>query len=196
MTFPHGYDEGKALLQDGKAFEWPNAPSKPEGTTDLTRPLSKPGFGYVAGVLLDPQVEWGFVAALNKRLGLLLVYCFRRTDFPWVTLWEENKAIEAVPWKSETVALGLEFGTTPLPVSRRENFTLGGPLFDVPTVACIPARQQSTVRYMALLTKVPADFGRVRSITPDGAEIVITGDADSEPIRVPASGLTNIHPQT
>jgi hypothetical protein len=189
MTFPHGYDEGKALLQDGKVFEWPNAPRKPEGTTDLTRPLSRQGLGYVAGVLLDPQLEWGFVAAVNHRLGLLLAYCFRRADFPWVALWEENKAIEAVPWRSETVALGLEFGTTPLPVSRRENFTRGGPLFNVPTVACIPPRREKTVQYLALLTKVPVGFGRVQSIVPQGVEVIVTGDAGSDPIRVPASGL-------
>jgi hypothetical protein len=145
------------------------------------------------GVLLDPQVEWGFVAAVNKREGLLIAYCFRRADFPWVALWEENKAIDAVPWKGETVALGLEFGTTPLPVSRRENFTRGGPLFGVPTVACIPARQKKTVHYAALLARVPAHFGRVRSIVPQGKEVVITGDAVSAPIRIPASCLlTNV----
>lgn len=188
MTFPHGYDEGKALLQDGRVFEWPDAPRKPEGTTDLTRPLSRPGLGYVVGVLLDPQLEWGFVAAVNQRLGLLLTYCFHRADFPWVALWEENKAIQAVPWRGETIALGLEFSTTPLPVSRRENFTMRGPLFNVPTVACIPARRDKTVQYMALLTKVPPDFGGVRSIAPRGAEVIVTGDPGSNPIRLPASG--------
>jgi hypothetical protein len=192
MTFPHGYDEGKAALQDGKVFEWPDAPRRPEGIADLTRPLSQPGLGYVAGVLLDPQVEWGFIAAVNQRLGLLLAYCFRRADFPWVALWEENKAIQAVPWNGETVALGLEFSTTPLPVSRRENFTMGGPLFNVPTVACVPSRRDKTVQYMALLTKVPVDFGRVRSIAPRGGEMLVTGELGSDPIRLPASGLEQI----
>lgn len=201
MTFPHGYDEGKALLQAGRVFEWPNAPRTLGGATDLTRPLSQPGLGYVAGVLLDPQLEWGFIAALNRTLGLLLAYCFRRIDFPWVALWEENKGIEALPWRSETVALGLEFGTTPLPVSRRENFTAAGPLFDVPTVACIPARRKKKVSYTALLTRVPPGFERVQSITPQGAEWIITGDAGSKPLRVRASGaraecLTNVCAQT
>jgi hypothetical protein len=170
MTFPHGYDEGKALLEAGKTFEWPDAPRKLEGATDLRRPLSQEGLGYVVGVLLDPQVEWGFVAAVNQQLGLLLAYCFRRADFPWVTIWEENKAIEAVPWKAETIALGLEFGTTPLPASRRENFTTGGPLFDVPTLTYVPARREKIVSYIALLAKVPPGFGTVRSIAPEGRE--------------------------
>jgi hypothetical protein len=196
MTFPYGYDEGKALLEAGKIFEWPYAPRKLEGATDLRRPLSQEGLGYVVGVLLDPQVEWGFVAAVNQELGLLLAYCFRRSDFPWVALWEENKAIEAVPWKAQTIALGLEFGTTPLPVSRRENFTMRGPLFDVPTVTYVPARRQTIVGYIALLTKVPPGFGTVRSIAPQGREMVITGDASSVPIRLAASRLEQVWPAT
>lgn len=194
MTFPHGYDEGKALLEAGKTFEWPEAPRKLEGVTDVRRPLSQEGVGYVVGVLLDPQVEWGFVAAMNQRLGLLLAYCFRRADFPWVTIWEENKAIGAVPWKAETIALGLEFGTTPLPVSRRENFTMGGPLFDVPTLTYVPARREKIVGYIALLAKVPPGFGTVRSIAPQGREMVITGDASSAPIRLAAFCLDQIWP--
>jgi hypothetical protein len=192
MTFPHGYDEGKALLLSGQAFTWPNAPKKPSGTVDLSQPLSQNGFGYVAAVLLDPQADWGFIAAVNRRLQLLIVYCFRRTDFPWVALWEENKAIEAVPWRSETVALGLEFGTTPLPVPRRENFTAGGPLFGVPTVACVPARGQKTVSYIALLAKVPEGFTRVRRIMLDGEAVVVTGGAEDEAIRIGASRLQQI----
>jgi len=192
MTFPHGYDEGKALLQSGQAFTWPHAPKKPAGTVDLTLPLSRNGFGYVAAVLLDPQADWGFIAAVNRRLQLLIVYCFRRVDFPWVALWEENRAIEAVPWRGETVALGLEFGTTPLPVSRRENFTAVGPLFGVPTVACVPARGQMTVSYIALLAKVPAGFTRVRRIMLEGDAIVVTGGAEGETIRIGASHLQQI----
>jgi hypothetical protein len=146
----------------------------------------------VAGVLLDPHEEWGFVAAVNRRLQLLIAYCFRRAGFPWVAIWEENKAIEAVPWQSRTVALGLEFGTTPLPVSRRENFTARGPLFGVPTVACVPAREQKTVRYVALLAKLPEGFTGVRNITLDGETVVIAAGGEDQSIRIAASRLGGI----
>ncbi len=192
MTFPHGYDEGKALLRSGEAFTWPGAPKKPVGTVDLSQPLSQEGLGYVVGVLLDPREDWGFVAAVNRRLHLLIAYCFRRADFPWVALWEENKAIEAVPWTGRTVALGLEFGTTPLPVPRRESFTAGGPLFGVPTVAWVPARGQKTVRYAALLAKLPEGFTGVSRITFDGKAVVIAGRTEDKPIRIGASRFAEI----
>ena len=192
MTFPYGYDEGKSLLQSREAFTWPNAPKNPSGTVDLSRPLSLEGLGLVAGVLLDVNTDVGFIAAVNCRLNLLIAYCFRRSDFPWVTIWEENKAIKAAPWRSQTVALGLEFGTTPLPVPRRENFIGGGPLFGVPTTAYIPARGRKIVDYAALLTKVPDGFTDVRRIALEGKAIAITGGPKDETIRVKASWLQKL----
>ena len=41
MTFPHGYDEGKALLRSGEAFTWPEAPKNFGGTVDLSCPLCR-----------------------------------------------------------------------------------------------------------------------------------------------------------
>jgi len=187
MTFPHGYDEGKALLSSGKIFQWPKAPRKPRGKVDLSHPLSCRGLGFVVGLRLQAR-EWGFVAALNRRLGLLFAYCFRRSDYPWVALWEENRAIRAAPWRGRTTALGLEFGTTPLPLMRRENLLSGGPLFDVPTTAVIPARTSKTVAYLSLLAEVPRAFRCIRSITPVDKEIVVVAE-DGATLRIPASGL-------
>ena len=66
-----------------------------------------------------------FVAGMNTALGLLITYCFKRADFPWVAVWEENQGIAAVPWRQQTRAEGLEFSTTPLPVARRESYMSG-----------------------------------------------------------------------
>jgi hypothetical protein len=192
MSFPHGYDEGKALLRSGEVFTWPEAPKNSGGTVDLSRPLSQEGFGLVAGVLLDVTTDLGFIAAVNRRLHLLIAYCFRRSDFPWVTIWEENQAIEAAPWRSRTVALGLEFGTTPLPVARRENFLAGGPLFGVPTTAYVPARGRKTVHYAALLAKTPERFTRVAGVALQGESIVISGATKDETLRVKAARLREL----
>ena len=97
LTFPHGYDEGKASLRSGRTFRWPNAPGVTNKSVDLRRPFSLPGSGFVAGVLLEKGKNTGFVAALNRKERSLIGYCFSRSDFPWVTIWEENRAIQAVP---------------------------------------------------------------------------------------------------
>ena len=108
------------------------------GKVDLTRPFLRQGLGFVVAVLLDKKKSVGFVAAVNHKLGLFIAYCFKRSDFPWVAIWEENLGIAAPPWKQRTRARGLEFSTTPLPVLRRDAF-LSGRLFDEPTLTCVPA---------------------------------------------------------
>src|SRR5262249_38487728 len=128
LTYPHGYDEGRALLTSNDEFVWPNAPLAGGGTVDLSRPFSKRGLGFVVATLVDKKKDIGFIAATNPELGLLIGYCFKRVDFPWVAIWEENQGIAAAPWKQRTQARGLEFSSTPLPVLRREAF-LSGKLF-------------------------------------------------------------------
>jgi hypothetical protein len=190
VTYPHGYDEGKALLTSGEEFRWPNAPLLKGGKVDLTRPFLQKGLGFVVGVLLDKKRDIGFVAAMNRKSGLLIAYCFKRSDFPWVAIWEENRGIAAAPWKQRTQARGLEFSTTPLPVLRREAF-LSGRLFDEPTLTCIPAMDTKTVDYAALLTRVPKDFGNIRDIQVTEGRIVLYGNTRT-PLAIPASGINKL----
>jgi hypothetical protein len=192
LTFPHGYDEGKAFLASKREFLWPSAPRIGDGAADLTRPFSRPGRGCIAGVLLDTSRELGFVAALNLRKRLLIAYCFPRQDFPWVAVWEENCAVAAVPWKRQTQARGLEFGTTPLPVGRRENFLAGGPLFGVPTVVCVPAHGKLVTHYAAFLAHVPVGFTSITDIELGADEFHILAANSEDPLRVRASDASGL----
>jgi len=189
LTSPDEYDEGKTLLAPGTAFRWPRGPQSPKGTVDLSRPFSRKGSGYVAAVLLEPAREMGFIAVLNTQERVLFGYCFSQVDSPWVTVWEENRAIEAVPWKGTCQALGLEFGTTPMPVGRRENFLNGGPLFGTPTMTFIPARATKSVRYIAFLANVPSDFARLRDIRIGNGELLFFSAGSKLPLRMAASRI-------
>jgi hypothetical protein len=190
LTYPHGYDEGKALLASNQEFRWPNAPLAKSGTVDLTRPFLRQGLGFVVALLLDKKKELGFVAALNRKLGLLIAYCFKRSDFPWVAIWEENMGIAAAPWKQRTRARGLEFSTTPLPLLRREAF-LAGRLFDEPTLTCVPALGKKTIQYVALLTRVPKGFDHVSGIELRENQFLIHG-AKTQAVAVLASGAEKL----
>jgi hypothetical protein len=184
-------DEGTPpLLAAGEEFEWPNAPSATGGLVDLTSPLIRDGFSFLVAILLDKRRDVAFIAAVNRKLGLLLAYCFRRQDFPWVAIWEENRAIKAPPWNGMTQARGLEFSTTPLPLLRRDSF-LFGRLFDEPTLACIPARATKKVRYLALLARVPHDFETVQDIEVGQHEMKVQGSR-GQVINVPASATAHL----
>ena len=55
----------------------------------------------------------------------------------------------------------------------------------------MPALATKTVRYIALLARVPTDFGNVRDIEVDGKQVKIQGDGTGLPLSLPASGLTD-----
>jgi len=187
-TSPGEYEEGRTLLACDREFRWPFAPGAAGGKVDLRRPLSKRGRGFVAGVLIDSRRDTGFVAALNARHHLMIGYCFRRSDYPWVTIWEENRAIAARPWQGRSETRGLEFGTTPLALRRRETQAMGK-LFDTPTFDCVPAQGRRTVHYAAFLAIVPPDFDRVSDVRIEEDRILVFGDDHKSSVIVPARGL-------
>jgi len=149
-------------------------------------------------LLLDPRREIEFFAVLNTQHHLLLGYCFRRVEFPWIAIWEENKARTELPWNGTCEARGLEFASTPFPVGRREAF-LNGPLFGAPTSSFVPARSQKTAGYVAFLTKVPEDFREVTNIRLKAGEIQVCGSTKHGPgqkkvqtVRVAAARLADV----
>ena len=117
MTSPFGY-EGKSLLPNNRYFTWPYVRhGSNSGSVDLRLPFTEKGKGFLAGLMLDPERKIEYLLAVNWRLRLGVGYCFRRQDFPWMAIWEENCARQDAPWNGTTQARGMEFGTTPLPLT-------------------------------------------------------------------------------
>jgi hypothetical protein len=189
ITWPHGY-EGRNLLANSKEFSWPNAPMEDGHCVDISKPFSHPGTGFVVGALLNSQRDWGFVAALNFRLGLLLGYCFHRETFPWVAIWEENCARHNPPWKGTTQARGMEFGTTPMPVGKCEAFS-SGPLFARPTHCSIPAKGRLKTSYTIFVAQAGGDWRRIEDVQPRNQQICITGNT-GDVVNIPARDLSTI----
>jgi hypothetical protein len=140
--------------------------------------------------MLNPRRDMGYIAALNQPHRLLVGYCFRRIDFPWVAIWEENQARTTPPWNGMAQTRGLEFGSTPSPVTRREAFAVS-PLFDTPTFSIVPAKGKKTVSYLSFLAQVPAEFGWVRDIQVAKGEILVQGTGRRSSMQIPAAGLAD-----
>jgi len=151
------------FLQPDAEFSWPNAPTKNRKRMNLrTTPALR--FGHYTAQLLNPELEIAFIAACNPRLKLLVVYAFRRADFPWVGNWEERYNRTQAPWLRKTFCRGLEFSTTPFAIPRRE--TIGqGPLFGEATYRWLPARSKAQVRFLILLFEVPQTFRGVARVS-------------------------------
>jgi hypothetical protein len=141
-------------LRPGTAFTWPHAPRLDGGSADLTSyPGASSSSAYTA-LRLDPALDDGSFIAYSPSARLAFAYAWRREDFPWLGRWEENRARTAPPWNGRTRTLGLEFGVSPLPESRRQMIERGS-TFETPGFGWIPARKRVRVDYRATLW--PAD---------------------------------------
>lgn len=187
ITFPFGY-EGRAMLDSDRTFDWPCAPGVEATTTvDLRRPFSQPGKGFIAGVRLNPQREVEFVLAVNWQMKLGVVYLFRRHDFPWMTLWEENRARKDAPWNGKAQARGMEFGTCPLPLGRDETMRRGK-VFDTPNECVLAAGETKHACYLAALFDVPDGVKSIAGADAVADEIIIRDEQGSPVISIQAAG--------
>jgi hypothetical protein len=141
-------------LRAGAEFTWPRAPRADGGVSDM-RVFSDraSSSAYTAHRVAVSRDRGGFIA-YSPAARLAFGYTWRREDFPWVGVWEENHARTNVPWNGQALTCGIEFGVSPIPESRREMIARGR-LFDTPTFRWIPARTTIEVAYCAALR--PAD---------------------------------------
>ena len=137
-------------LEPGATFDWPFAP-RAGGTADLRTYSSAPASSAYTAQQMDPAREDAFVVAFSPTASLAFGCAWRREDFPWLGLWEENRARPGAPWNGRAVTWGLEFGVSPFPETRRQMIERG-PLFDTPTIRWVPARETVEVSYRFVVT--------------------------------------------
>ena len=127
-----------------------------EGNGDLQLYTNAPVSGGFTTHLIDPSRETAFFVAWSPRSQVALGYFWRRADFPWLGVWEENYSRTGAPWNGRTLTRGMEFGASPVAETRRQMIERGS-LFGVPAFRWIPARTRVEVRYgAAIQDNVPA----------------------------------------
>ena len=142
-------------LAPGEVFDWPLAPRINGGVVDLRRFSSAPASSGYTAYLMDPAREHAFFVAYSAEFELAAGYVWRRLDFPWMGLWEENRSRPQTPWNLGEIAWGFEFGCSPFPETRRAMIDRGQ-LFGTPTYRWLPARTAVTYKYEAIVTHTRA----------------------------------------
>jgi hypothetical protein len=194
-TWPLDYESGMLLKKDTE-FDWPFAPREEgPGVIDIRQPFSVPGRGLVATTLLDSQRDMQYLVAVNWKMGLGVGYCFRRRDFPWMTIWEENHSRQSTPWNGRTQARGMEFGSTPLPLGSVENFRRA-PLFDAPSQCVLPGGGAKTARYLVFLFTVPASMQSIRNVELEQDAIILSDEHDRPGTSITAQGCADFLSET
>src|SRR5262249_26899978 len=99
--------------------------------------------------LMDPAREHAFFVAFSPACQLAFGYVWKRADFPWLGIWEENASRTESPWNGQELTRGMEFGVSPFPEARRRMVERGS-LFGTPTFRWLPARTTLDVEYCAV----------------------------------------------
>jgi len=142
-----------------KGFEWPTGQA--ETTINLRTVRDVERSGFVNNFLVDPKMEFGYFTAVNPEHRLLLGYLFRRSEFPWLNVWEANQ-----PGASDQPVMltrGLEFSDTPTHGSLKAMVAVPK-LWDVPAYEWLNARAGLVKRFCAFSTEVPEEFRGVQEI--------------------------------
>ena len=147
-------------LHAGAVFDWPHAPGAAGGVSDMQRFTGAAASSGYTTHLMDPSREHAFFVAFSPRHQLAFGYVWRRRDFPWMGLWEENLSRQGPPWNGRTTTRGMEFGVSPFAETRRQMIDRGR-LFDTPGFRWAPAKSRIEVEYWAVLepaTRIPAEL--------------------------------------
>jgi hypothetical protein len=163
-------------LVPGKDFTWPLAPALDGTTVNLRVTPEHPHFLDHATTLLDPQRELEWVTAINPKKRLIVGYVFRRTDYPWLQYWGYYPA-------SEKMARGMEFGTQPYDVSRKEAISTGA-MFDTPTYRWLAAKGKIKTHFLLFYARIPEGFDKVDDVSLENGEIVISDHAAGTQVRL------------
>lgn len=152
MVFPGDFGAAQPY-KPGALFDWPLAPNKDGSTTDLRiQSLAERSAGVTCHVV-DPSAEHGSFEAFHPRMRVLFGYSWKRADFPWISLWEENRSRMGAPWNGNTVTRGVEFGVSPFAEGRFAMVERGS-LMGVPAFRWLGARESATVHYTAFARQV------------------------------------------
>jgi hypothetical protein len=99
---------------------------------------------------MDETKENAFFTAWSPASKISFGYVWKRQDFPWLGIWEENHSRTASPWNGKTLTRGMEFGVSPFPESRRVAVNRGK-LFGIPTFRWLPAKSKLQAEYWAVI---------------------------------------------
>jgi hypothetical protein len=136
------------LFGRGVEFEWPLAPLREGGAYDLRVYSDRDVSAGFTTHLMDPSKEEAYFKASNS--GVTFGYAWKRADFPWLGIWEENHARGGAPWNGVSVTRGMEFGVSPQAETRRAMIDRGS-LWGVPGYRWLPARKTLHANYEAFI---------------------------------------------
>jgi hypothetical protein len=179
QTRPHNGQPSHRLASD-REFTFPMAPGPDGKTADTRFAPANPNSMDHTGCAMNPSRPDAWVTALRTDKRLLVGYLWPRADYPWLQQWMNFPSTGDYAW-------GLEFGTQPFDVSRRQTLEMGSSLFGVPAFRVLPAKSKITARFLIFLTRVPEGFTKVDDVRQESGKIVLEDRGANKRVELASS---------
>lgn len=162
----YGFDYAFEQYSNDTISEWPDVKTKPGTLINLSSPET--AYSSVFSFVIPPDEEWGWVTAYSPGLNMLLGYCWRRNDYPWINLWLHYSE-EKLQYR------GLEFGNTGVhkpfkEIIEKDLLRLLGER----TYSFLDAGAEETRKYSCFLKKMLPGFKGVEFIRWEGKELIVS----------------------
>ncbi|MCB1020746.1 MAG: hypothetical protein KDC27_12515 [Acidobacteria bacterium] len=159
-TLEARFAPGHERFPTAAEFQWPYAPLTGGGFEDLRTLTDEEASGAFTTHLMAPDREQAYFTAWSPASKLAFGYIWKRSDFPWLGIWEENSSRAHAPWSGRTLTRGMEFGASPFPETRQACLERGS-LFGHPVSRWIPAGGRATAEYRIFLAETDREVESV-----------------------------------
>jgi hypothetical protein len=166
-------------LASGQDFTWPLAPGLDGKEIDLRETPADPHYLDHATTLLDPQRELEWATALNQEKHLILGYVLKRSEYPWLQYWGYFPP-------SHKFARGMEFGTQPFDVPRREAISTAT-MFGAPTYRWLPAKSTIHSHFLVFYAHAPQEMKKIDDVRLEKQRIIIEDRTAGKQLSLPTS---------
>ncbi len=154
-----GFDQAQYQQAEKSSCHFPIAADNKGNPFSLANPQT--AYNSVFSFLADKNNKIGWLTAYSPVHNLLLGYVWKRSDYPWIHLWQH--------WnEKELIYRGLEFGTVGIHQPFREIINIATELFGEKTFAYLDAGECVCKQYFSFIYKTEQDFTEVENIMVAG----------------------------
>jgi hypothetical protein len=171
-----GFDHSFGVEREMYASSWPIGLCKDMTAIDLSAPQKE--YSSVFSFVVKKTDKMGWVTAYSPTHNLLLGYIWKRTDYPWIILWQD--------WLGSSIRYrGIEFGTTGIHKSFKQIISdEDWKVFGENTCEYIDAGEKPCRKYLSFLCDVKPGFKGVNEIYYSNGDIIIEGQVSGQNIEL------------
>jgi hypothetical protein len=159
-----GFDQAHYKAIPANKFEWPGFL---EGhKTPLNLRTATSGYSAVYSFVSNPSGKHGWITAYSPKHHLLLGYCWKRSDYPWIHIWQQFE-------EGKLLYLGTEFGTAGIHQPFKEILDTATTLFGEKTFDYLDSGETVNRAFISFTARTSDGFSGVEGIELEGDRLFV-----------------------